>query len=124
MGTISDEDKQRIESMTASELVSEVNALSRNSPNPSAGKFRGITFDKRRQTFCAAFELFRKRIFIGYYGTAEEAALAYDKRAFKELGRYCSTSCEWTHKGRLVCILNAKRVACLFDAAPGELACL
>lgn len=50
--------------------------------------YKGVSFDKRRKQYSAAITVDYKNIFLGYYESPQEAALAYDKAASFYFGEF------------------------------------
>ncbi|BAG43339.1 AP2 domain-containing protein [Burkholderia multivorans] len=67
--------------------------ISRNAANvglsaSNRSGFKGVVWDASRELWRADIRVNRRRFFLGYYGTPEEAARAYDARALKEFGEF------------------------------------
>lgn len=50
--------------------------------------YKGVSLDKRRNTWCASIRFEERLIHIGSYKSKEEAALAYDEFASKLFGEF------------------------------------
>jgi hypothetical protein len=87
VGLISDEEKRRVDSMSALELVSEETRLSVATKAKTSSRFLGVS--KSQGKFRSQIKAHGLQLYIGYYASEVEAALAYDKKAFELRGRYC-----------------------------------
>lgn len=54
--------------------------------------YKGVTFDKSRNKWLAGIKYNYKRINLGRYDTAKEAAMAYDKKALELFGEFACTN--------------------------------
>ena len=63
------------------------NANSKLQKNSTSG-YKGATFDRHAQKWQAHIMYNRRHLFLGYYGTSEEAARAYDKKAIELFGEF------------------------------------
>jgi hypothetical protein len=87
VGVISDEEKRRVDSMSALELViEETRRAVATKPNTSS-RFLGVT--RRLGKFEVKIMAHGHTFWLGLYASEVEAALAYDKKAFELRGRYC-----------------------------------
>ena len=64
------------------------NTCNQRLPKSSTTGYKGVCFDKRRQTYLAHIHPENKYVFLGYYASPEEAAIAYNEAAFKLFGEY------------------------------------
>lgn len=60
---------------------------------PRVGRFKGVSWNGRDRKWLAQIHYDAKDRFIGYYGTEEEAAAAYDRRALAVFGSDCYLNC-------------------------------
>lgn len=63
------------------------NTYRRKHKNNTSG-FKGVYYHKGNRRYGSQIYLNHKKIHVGYYDTAEEAALAYDEAARKHYGQY------------------------------------
>lgn len=63
---------------------------SQNMANTRAisGKFKGVSYDRRRSKYTAVIHVGKHKIWLGYHRTAEDAAAAYNVAAIKFFGDY------------------------------------
>jgi len=63
---------------------------SQNAANARKDKIKGVTFDKQWGRWRARIGVMRKSISLGCFGTAEEAAIAYNRAAAKHFGEFAN----------------------------------
>lgn len=56
---------------------------------PKAGRFKGVNFDRRTQTYSARIYVSGRQLFLGRYPTEEQAAQAYNDAALLYFGPGC-----------------------------------
>jgi hypothetical protein len=66
------------------------NQCNRGAVRGSFSKFKGVHFKKREKRWYAIIRIKGKQCFIGTFKEEEEAAKAYNKRAFKEHGEFAN----------------------------------
>jgi hypothetical protein len=54
--------------------------------------YKGVSWNKRKGKWRATITVNRKPLFLGYFGTPEEAAGAYDQAAIRHFGEYAVTN--------------------------------
>ncbi len=54
----------------------------------TSSKYRGVSWHKSLQKWQAQIQINKQQFYLGIYSLEEEAALAYDEVAFKELGEF------------------------------------
>ena len=64
------------------------NGINKYKQSNNSSGFKGVCFNKRRQKFMAFINKDKKRTYIGYFETAEEAGKAYDKKAKELFGEF------------------------------------
>lgn len=57
-------------------------------PKSNTTGYKGVCFDKKRNKFMASIHPNRQTVFLGYYDSPYEAALAYDRAAFCYYGEF------------------------------------
>jgi hypothetical protein len=50
--------------------------------------YKGVSWDKKKGKWAANIHLGNKKYFLGFFETKEDAAIAYNKRAFEQWGSY------------------------------------
>jgi hypothetical protein len=68
------------------------NTANRHAPTESNSGFKGVWFDKRKEKFVASIGVKRKRITLGRFDRAIDAALAYDAAAVSAFGDFARTN--------------------------------
>ena len=64
----------------------EIQSINRGRPKSNSSGFRGVHWSKQHKKWQAQIQTKGKKIFLGYFDTAEEAAHAYDAKAFELWG--------------------------------------
>lgn len=68
------------------------NQSNRGMQKNNTSGFKGVTYDDRRRKYQARIQTRGKKLHIGYYATAEQAARAYDKFALVLHGEFANTN--------------------------------
>ncbi len=65
------------------------NSRNRKLNKNSKSGFKGVTWCKKHEKWLSSIKLEAQNKHLGYFGTAVEAAVAYDKAAIKHFGKFC-----------------------------------
>jgi hypothetical protein len=91
-GCISDEEKKRLDGLTAEDVVDVAWVESvggrKAAAHAAKGMGRGVSWNHRLSKYISGIRINGKRIHLGCFTDAVEAARAYDKAAWEHLGRY------------------------------------
>ena len=60
--------------------------------NANSSGYKGVSWDKKKEKWCAQIWASNKHKFLGYYGSAQEAARVYDAAAVKSFGKFAKTN--------------------------------
>lgn len=68
------------------------NSANRELASNNTSGYKGVGWNKRKSKWRASIMINGKAIFLGYFGTSEEAADAYDQAAVHHFGEYAKTN--------------------------------
>ena len=68
------------------------NMMNRKLPKHSTTGLKGASFNSRVKKFYSYITVNKKRIHLGYFDNAEDAAKAYDKAAIENFGKFARTN--------------------------------
>jgi predicted nucleotide-binding protein len=66
------------------------NNMNKTKYKNNTSNFKCVSFDKKRNKWKAYTKFNNRSIFIGYYSTPEDAALAYDLKAIELFGEFAN----------------------------------
>ena len=61
-----------------------------------SSRYKGVSWDKRKRTWRVAFRALGAFYWVGYFGTEEEAAVAYDRRMRDLRSDFAKLNFVWT----------------------------
>lgn len=70
------------------------NCANRGLPSNNNSGYKGVSFHKRKESYCAYVNCGGVRVNLGYFGTAKEAAHVYDYAALILFGEFALTNFE------------------------------